>query len=94
MNFSVGFKNNHLKDNPEKFHIFNCTKNPEFVSINGIPLTASSKKLLGVTIDQELKFEDQITESCVKVSKNLNALCCISSFMSIEKRRTQMKAFT
>ena len=46
------FKNNYLKDNPGKSHILLSTNKLEIVSIDGIPLAASShKKLLGVTID-------------------------------------------
>ena len=63
------------------------TKKPEIVSIGRIPLaTTSHEKLLGVTISLELKFENYISKLCLKV-------CLISSFMSIEKRRTLIKAF-
>ena len=62
------FKNNHLKVNPGKSHIF------YLVPVNGIPLPASSReKLLGVIIDSELKFENQITELCL----NLFNLCLL-----------------
>ena len=89
------FKNNHLKANPGKSHILLSTNKLEIVSIDGIPLAASShEKLLVVTIDSELKFENHIKELCLKVDKKNNALCHISSFMSLEKRRTLMKAFT
>ena len=88
------FKNNHLKANPGKSHILLSSKKPEIVSVDGISIAASShEKLLGVIIDSELKFENHITELCLKVSKKINALCRISSFMSLEKRRTLMKAF-
>ena len=88
------FKNNHLKANPGKSHILLSSKKPEIVSVDGICIAASSReKLLGVIIDSELKFENHITEICLKVSKKINALCRISSFMSLEKRRTLMKAF-
>ena len=51
------FKHNHLKANAGKSHILLSTNKPEVVSIDGIPLAASShKKLLGVTIDSELTF--------------------------------------
>ena len=57
------FKNNHLKANPGKSHILLSTNKLEIVSIDGIPLAASShEKLLGVTIDSELKFENHIKE--------------------------------
>ena len=80
--------------NPGKSHILLSSKKPEIVSVDGISIAASShEKLLGVIIDSELKFENHITEICLKASKKINALCRISSFMSLEKRRTLMKAF-
>ena len=64
------FKNNHLKANPGKFHILLRTNKLEIISIDGIPLAASShEKLLGVTIDSESKFENYIKELCLKVGK-------------------------
>ena len=51
------FKNNHFKANPGKSHILLSTNKPEIVSIYGNPHAGSSdEKLLGVTIDSELKF--------------------------------------
>ena len=41
----------------------------------------------------ELKFENHIKEFCLKVGKKINALCHISSYMSLENCRTLMKAF-
>ena len=70
------FKNNNLKANPGKSHILLSSKKPEIVSVNGISLVASShEKLLAVIIDSELKFENHITELCLKVSEKNNALC-------------------
>ena len=55
------FKNNHLKANPRKSHILLSTNKPKIVSIDRIPLAASShEKSLGITIDSELKFENHI----------------------------------
>ena len=88
------FKSNHLGANPRKSHILLSSKKPEIDSVDGISLAASShKKLLAVTIDLELRLENHITELCLKVSKTINALCRISSFVSLGKRRTLMKAF-
>ena len=87
------FKNNHLKANPRKSHILLSSKKPEIVSVDGISIAASShEKLLGVIIDSELKFENHINEICLKVSRKY-ARCRISSFMSLKKRRTLVKAF-
>ena len=79
---SLWFKNNHLKVNPGKYQILLSCKKPEIVSVDDISITASShKKLIGVIIDSELKFENHITEICLNVSKKINALWRISSFM-------------
>ena len=40
-----------------------------------------------------IKFENHIKELYLKVCKKINALCHISSSMSLEKCRTLMKAF-
>ena len=94
------FKNNHLKANPGNPIVLITistlsTKKPEIISIDRIaPAASYHEKLLGVTIESELKFENHITKLlCLKVSKILNALCHTSSYMSLEKRRTLMKAF-
>ena len=88
------FKNNYLKANPGKFHILLNPNKLEIISIDGFSLAVSShEKLLGVTIDSELNFKNHIKELCLKVGKNIKALCHISSSMSLEKRRTLMKAF-
>ena len=89
------FKNNRLKANLVNSYVLLSTKKPEVVTVDGIPLAASPhEKLLGVTIDSELKFENHITELRPKVIKKLNALCRhMESSMSLEKRRTLMKAF-
>ena len=83
-----------MKANPGKSHILLSSEKPEIILTNGISLAASShEKLLGVIIDLELQFENHITELCLKVSKTVNTLCRTSSVMSLEKRRTLMKAF-
>ena len=51
---------------PEYYGEDCSSKKPEIVSVDGISLAASShEKLLGVTIDSELKFENHITELCL-----------------------------
>ena len=66
------FKNNHLKPYPGKSHILLSSKKPEIVSVDGSLLVASSyEKLLGVTIDSELKFEMTLQSYISKLAKNL-----------------------
>ena len=52
-----------------------------------------SEKLLGITLDSDLQFDKHISDLCDKVSKNINALCRVAGYMSLEKRRIVMKTF-
>ena len=60
--------------------------------LEGTCITSSScEKLLGITINSDLKFDKHISDLCNKVSKKINALCRVTSYMSLEKRRIVMK---
>ena len=52
-----------------------------------------SVKLLGVTIDNKLRFKEHVSHLCKKVSLKLHALARISNFMSQNKLRLLLKAF-
>ena len=52
-----------------------------------------SEKLLGVTIDCNLNFEEHVKNLCNKASHKVSALARISSYMSFKQRRRIMKAF-
>ena len=45
-------------------------------------------------IDSELSFDQHISSICSKANKKLHALGRIATFISFNKRRTLMKAFT
>ena len=47
--------------------------------------------LLGITVESDLKFYKPIYDLCNKVSKKINALCRVTGYMSLEKRRIVMK---
>ena len=53
----------------------------------------NSVKLLGVTIDNRLNFQEHVSILCKKANQKLHALARISNFMSKEKLRILMKAF-
>ena len=64
------------------------------MKINDAVLTSSAEeKLLGITLDSELKFENHITDICNKASQKMHVLSKITSYMSLNKRRLLMKAF-
>ena len=64
-----------MKANLRKFHILVSNKKTEKVKINDVVLTSSvQEKLLGITLDSELKFEKHITEICNKASQKIHVL--------------------
>ena len=64
-------------------------------NINGdIIKNSESEKLLGVTIDYKLNFEEHLTKVCDKASQKLNALARISSYMNIKQRKRIMREFS
>ena len=57
-------------------------------------IKASDKvKLLGVTIDNKLDFNEHVPKICEKVSTKLHTLARISNFMNPQKLRMLLKAF-
>ena len=61
--------------------------------INHIQLeNNTSGKLLGVTVDSDLKFDIHVNNLCKKATQKLNALARISGYMDSSKK-TIMKAF-
>ena len=54
---------------------------------------SASQKLLGVTIDRDLKFDNHVKRLCDKASLKVHALSRISNFMSSDKIEMFMKAF-
>ena len=51
------------------------------------------QKLLGVTIDKNLKFKEHILNQCKKAGKKLTVLGRVCHILSLERRRSLMKAF-
>ena len=49
---------------------------------------SSYEKLLGVTIDKDLKFNIHISNICIKAGQKLTALGRISKLIPLHKRKT------
>ena len=54
---------------------------------------SKSKKLLGITIDNNLTFNEHVSHLCKKASQKLHALARVSGYMNLAQRRTIMKSF-
>ena len=50
-------------------------------------------KLLGNTLDNNLKFEKHVTSICSKANRKLSALTRVAKFLPFKKRRIFFKAF-
>ena len=54
---------------------------------------SKEQKLLGVTIDRDMKFDEYILIQCKKAGRKLCALGRVCKFLNLERRRSLMKAF-
>ena len=74
--------------------LLSCPNLELFANIDGNKIFNSKReKLLGIIIDNELKFYEHVSNICKKASNKLHALSRISDFMTVQKRRIVMKSF-
>ena len=92
------FKINSLRANPGKFQFMalGANKNDCFnLNVAGKVIPSSSEvKLLGITIDYDLKFKKHINELCGKASYNLYVLQRIRRYLSVDKAELLANTFT
>ena len=85
------FKSNYMKLNEEKCKLLVCGYRFEQIWIkvgDNKTWEKSLVNLLGVTIDNELKFDKYVAEICAKAM-----LLKLSKFLCLDKRRTLLKSF-
>ena len=90
------FENNYMKLNTDKCRLIVSGYKHEQVWANiGKDLIWESNdvKLLGVTIDRDLKFDKHVLKLCSKANQKLSALSAVANLLSFYKRRTLFKAF-
>ena len=77
--FFTWFNNNGMKANADKRHLLLNTKEKLKANISNYAIINSHKeKLLGVTIDNHLKFESYRKKLCSKASQKVYALSRVS----------------
>ena len=93
----VWFKINSLRANPRKiqFMVMGANKNDCFnLNMAGKVIHSPSEvKLLGVTIDFDLKFKKHINELCRKASYKLHALQRTRRYLSVDNAKLLVNAF-
>ena len=89
------FKDNYFCMNADKCHLLVCNndKDVSLIVENEVIDCSNSVKLLGITTDKKLNFNEHVTKLCKKVSAKLHALARISHFTSHDKLRLPMKSF-
>ena len=91
------FKVNSLKANPEKFQfmVLGSKKNKSYIlDIDGIKITDTHEvKLLGVTIDKELKFDKHIENLCKNATYKLHALRRLRKYLTLDKAKLLANSF-
>ena len=74
------FASNLMKANPGKWDLLLSTQEEADIQIANATIESSmSQKLLGVVIDDQLKFELHIGNICQNVNRNLNALARLTN---------------
>ena len=82
------FHDNYMKMNPDKCHLLTSGYKHEFMYAKlceNLIWESSSVKLLGVTIDSNLKFDSYILKICSIANRKLSALFRLSSILTFEK---------
>ena len=83
-----------MKANPGKCHVILSSNSQRGIHFDNTSVESSlSEKLLGITLDSELKFDQHINKIFNIVNKKLNALYRIASHMSLEKRKILSTTF-
>ena len=88
------FANNKMKANHDKHHLLLSTQESFNIQIANFTIKSSkAKKLLGINLDKNLKFDIHVESICQKANRKLNALARIANYMELPKRRILMNAF-
>ena len=88
------FANNQMKANYDKCHLFLSTQESTSVQVENFTIkSCKAKKLLGINIDNKLKFDFHVESIYQKANRKLNALGRVRNYTELPKRRILMNAF-
>ena len=92
---SEWFRINCLTVNDDKCHLLVSNHTSDVnIKVGTKNITCSeSEKLLGVIIDNSLKFDKHVSSLCKKANQKFHALARMSNYMSSTKLKTLMKSF-
>ena len=88
------FTLNEMKSNNDKCHLIIINSENNTIKIGNEEITGSKAvKLLGITIDNKLNFNEHVTKICKKANQKLHALKRIAKYLDSRKLRIIMKTF-
>ena len=90
------FEDNNMKMNASKCHLFVSGNKHEHMCAETCDdqiWESRTVKLLGVTIDNELKFDECISNVCKKALTKLTVLTRIKKYLDFKKLRLLLKTF-
>ncbi len=88
------YGDNYMKSNDDKCHLLLTSTEEISAKVGNHHIrNSASEKLLGVTIDSKLNFNEHVSKLCKHASAKLHALARVSNYMKIDKLRVLMKAF-
>ena len=93
------FKENHMIVNPDKFQAIIVKRNSEMndhytLNIDGNQVTSEkSVKLLGISIDNKLLFDEHISSLCKKASNQLNAISRLHRYLGFKEKEVLINSF-
>ena len=83
-----------MKSNTDKCHLIIINNQDNDIKIgNDVITSGNSVKLLGVTNDNKLNFNEHVDNICKKTNNKLQALARIAKYLSPDKLRIIMKTF-
>ena len=83
-----------MKANLEKSRVLESSNIQQVVLFGNVRIISSlCKKMLGITFDSELKFQEDISKICNIVNKKLDSFHCTANHLSLDKEKMLLKAF-
>ena len=88
------FQYNEMKSNSDKCHLLILNNENNIINIGEDKITGENQvKLLGITVDNKLNFNEHVNQLCKKAGQKLHALARIAKYLDTKKLKILMKTF-
>ena len=80
------FEMNYMKLNTDKCHLLISGNKNEYMWAKKTVWESNDVELLGVAIDNNLRFDKHVSNICLKANRKLSALTRLAKFVAFKKR--------